>query len=115
MLHKNWQNVHEQSCSIWLLIRKLYLKSLQVFPELHYWICSLDNMENIGYHQNAKPMLVGDPIMGNGKAKGKAIDGRPAKEHINEAKQKFIEDALETLGILLDSPTAAGSAGNSGT
>ena len=60
-------------------------------------------------------MFVGDPIMGNGKAKGTAIDGRPAKEHVNEAKKKFIEDALETLGILLDSPTAAGSAGNSGT
>ena len=52
--------------------------------------------------------------MGNGQNKGTAPDGRPVSEHIKEAKQRFIDNALEKLGILLDSPTASGSGGNSG-
>ena len=75
----------------------------------------LDNMENIGYHQNCKEIFPGGiPIMGNGQAKGQGTDGRPAKKSVEEAKKAFIDDALEELGLLLDSPTAAGSAGNSG-
>ena len=52
--------------------------------------------------------------MGNGLNKGIGTDGRPAAESVKDAKKKFIEDALESLGMLLDSPTASGSGGNSG-
>ena len=53
--------------------------------------------------------------MGNGQNKGTAPDGRPVSEHIKEAKQRLIDNALDKLGILLDSPTASGSGGNSGS
>ena len=52
--------------------------------------------------------------MGNGLNKGMGTDGRPAADSVKDAKKQFIEDALNTLGMLLDSPTGSGSAGNSG-
>ena len=57
----------------------------------------------------------GIPIMKNGLNKGVALsDGKPLTEHVAKAKKRFIDNALEKLGLLLDSPTASGSAGNSG-
>ena len=93
-----------------------YIFSFQNFPELHAWICSLDNFENIVYHYNCKGEFVGGiPIMKNGLNKGVAeSDGKPLKEHVEKAKKKFIDNAIDKLGLVLDSPTASGSAGNSG-
>ena len=93
-----------------------YIFSFQNFPELHAWICSLDNFENIVYHYNCKGEFVGGiPIMKNGLNKGVAqSDGKPLKEHVEKAKQRFIDNAVDKLGLVLDSPTASGSAGNSG-
>ena len=54
--------------------------------------------------------------MKNGLNKGKcSCCGESLKKHVEEAKQTFITNALEKLGLLLDSPTASGSAGTSGT
>ena len=54
--------------------------------------------------------------MKNGLNKGVAqSDGKPLSEHVAKAKKRFIDNALDKLGLLLDSPTASGSAGNSGS
>ena len=54
--------------------------------------------------------------MKNGLNKGKCTCcGESLTKHVEEAKQRFISNALEKLGLLLDSPTASGSAGTSGT
>ena len=52
--------------------------------------------------------------MKNGLNKGVAEDGISLTKHVEIAKKNLISKALDTLGILLDSPTASGSAGNSG-
>ena len=90
--------------------------TFQNFPELHAWICSLDNFENIVYHYNCKGEFPkSTPIMKNGLNKGVAqSDGKPLSEHVAKAKKRFIDNALDKLGLLLDSPTASGSAGNTG-
>ena len=54
--------------------------------------------------------------MKNGLNKGKCTCcGESLTKHVEEAKQRFISNALKKLGLLLDSPTASGSAGTSGT
>ena len=86
-----------------------------MLPVLHLWICSLDTMENIMYHYNCRLEFPNQtPIMKNGLNKGTAEDGRSLTEHVKDAKNRLISKALDTIGILLDSPTASGSAGNSG-
>ena len=86
-----------------------------MFPQLHLWICSLDTFENIVYHYNCKGKFPnGTPIMKNGLNKGVAEDGRALSKHVDDAKKRFIDNALDKLGMLLDSPTASGSAGTSG-
>ena len=86
-----------------------------MLPVLHLWICSLDTIENIFYHYNCRKQFPNQtPIMKNGLNKGTAEDGRSLTKHVEDAKKRLITKALDTLGILLDSPTASGSAGNSG-
>ena len=79
------------------------------------WICLLDCFEQMAYHFNSRDVCEGMiPIMGTGKPKGIGYDGRPVKDSVEDAKKDFIAAAKEELGLILDSPTAGNSAGNSG-
>ena len=83
----------------------------KMLPPLHYWICSLKHMENMAYIINTpkEKFPKNKYVMGKGKRKGKV-----ATKAVGDSKKNFITKARNTpgLGILLDSPSGAGTGGS---
>ena len=81
-------------------------------PCLHYLLCELGFVEQLLYHFNARKAFLNDtPLMGVGVGLCKTRDQMKA---VNDAKHAIIDQALNTMGILLDSPDSGGTAGNTG-